>query len=124
MKDLYHNIKNGLYNFWYFRKEIWEFRNWDYGYNMDLLFKSLEATADCLEHGITESGVQDAKDIKEFIRLYKASEDVKIVEELEWYRNLPHIDNRKFYDRVFQVERARLNRAFKLFVNNHQGWWE
>jgi len=31
----------GLYNFWYFRKEIWNFRPWDYSFQLRLWRKSL-----------------------------------------------------------------------------------
>jgi hypothetical protein len=36
-------------NVWTFRKEMYEFQDWDYGYNLDLFKRSLELTADYLE---------------------------------------------------------------------------
>ncbi len=37
-------------NFWFFRKQLWEFRSWDYTFNLRLLGRSLEKTAHTLEH--------------------------------------------------------------------------
>lgn len=34
----------GLYNLWYFRKVIWNFRHWDYQFNLELLTASLKYT--------------------------------------------------------------------------------
>ena len=36
-------------NLWFFRKELWEFRSWDYSYNLSLLKRSLEKTCHTLE---------------------------------------------------------------------------
>ncbi len=43
--DFWYPLKNvfrGVRNFWYFRKEIWRFRWWDYSFFMDLQKKALE----------------------------------------------------------------------------------
>ena len=47
-----YNLLRGLKNFWFFRKEIWSFRPWDYTYQLDLLKRSLEPLADCIEKGM------------------------------------------------------------------------
>ena len=44
-KSLYYSLSN----FWHFRKEIWNFRTWDYRYNLNLFSRSIELTADALE---------------------------------------------------------------------------
>jgi hypothetical protein len=36
-------------NLWYFRRELWEFRSWDYTFNLSLLKRSLEKTVHTLE---------------------------------------------------------------------------
>mgnify|MGYP006270727045 CR=1 FL=1 len=38
-----------LENLWYFRKELWRFRSWDYTFNLLILKRSLEKTANTLE---------------------------------------------------------------------------
>ena len=40
-----------LYNFWYFRKEIWNFRGWDYSFQLRLWRRSLVPLRDCLTNG-------------------------------------------------------------------------
>ena len=47
-----YDLLRGLKNFWFFRKEIWSFRPWDYTYQLDLLKRSLEPLADCIEKGM------------------------------------------------------------------------
>jgi hypothetical protein len=44
----------GLYNFWYFRKEIWNYRGWDYSFQLRLLRRSLIPLRDCLKDGYEE----------------------------------------------------------------------
>lgn len=41
----------GLHNFWYFRKEIWNFRDWDYTFQLRLWRKSLIPLRDCILNG-------------------------------------------------------------------------
>lgn len=43
-----------LYNFWYFRKEIWNFREWDYTYQLKLWRRSLIPLRDSLKDGYEE----------------------------------------------------------------------
>jgi len=44
----------GLYNFWYFRKEIWNFRDWDYTHQLKLLRRSLIPLKDSIQNGYEE----------------------------------------------------------------------
>lgn len=44
----------GLHNFWYFRKEIWNFRGWDYNFQLRLLRRSLIPLRDSLKDGYEE----------------------------------------------------------------------
>lgn len=43
---------DSLYNFWYFRKEIWNFRQWDYSCQLRLWRRSLEPLRDSLFEGL------------------------------------------------------------------------
>ena len=36
-------------NVWFFRKELWQFRTWDYSFNLSLLKRSLEGLVDTIE---------------------------------------------------------------------------
>ena len=53
----FRKIYYGFRNFWWFRKEIWNFRCWDYHYNLDVLARSVELTA----NGIEKYGLQIGK---------------------------------------------------------------
>jgi len=44
----------GLHNFWYFRKEIWNFREWDYSFQLRLWRRSLVPLRDILIDGYEE----------------------------------------------------------------------
>ena len=44
----------GLHNFWYFRKEIWNFRGWDYNFQLRLLRRSLIPLRDDILNGCEE----------------------------------------------------------------------
>ena len=43
-----------LYNFWYFRKEIWNFREWDYSFQLRLWRRSLVPLRDSIKDGYEE----------------------------------------------------------------------
>lgn len=44
----------GLHNFWYFRKELWNFRGWDYNFQLRLLRRSLIPLRDDIQNGCEE----------------------------------------------------------------------
>jgi len=48
---LIYDIPNGVRNIIFFRKEIWNFRPWDYTYNLRILSKSLEPLRDSIKGG-------------------------------------------------------------------------
>jgi hypothetical protein len=54
-----------LENLWYFRRELWEFRSWDYTFNLNLLKRSLEKTVNTLEfYGMEIEGSRMKKVVK------------------------------------------------------------
>lgn len=59
-------------NIWFFRKALWEFRSWDYGYNLMMFRRSLEKTVNTIEfHGseIEESRMKKVQKMKRVIEL-------------------------------------------------------
>lgn len=62
---------DSLYNFWYFRKEIWNFRAWDYSYQLRLWRKSLVPLRKCLTDGyeVAEHRMKKVVAIQEAIDL-------------------------------------------------------
>ena len=65
------NFFRGLYNFWYFRKEIWNFRGWDYSHQLGLLRKSLIPLRDRIINGyeVHDSKMRKVVAIEEAIGL-------------------------------------------------------
>ena len=62
---------------WYFRKVLWDYSCWDYQYNLNLLIRSLENSADFYESGkcIAVEGDEKAKEIRQFIHFIECSQD-------------------------------------------------
>lgn len=63
------SLFRGLYNFWYFRKEIWNFRDWDYTFQLRLWRKSLIPLKECIPNGyeLPEHHMQKVVAIQEAI---------------------------------------------------------
>lgn len=73
-------------NFWYFRKELWRFRSWDYSFNLMILSRSLEKTAHTLEfHGweIEETKNKKVEKIKRVIEIIKSLEESNYINRAE-----------------------------------------
>lgn len=73
-------------NLWYFRKELWEFRSWDYTFNLRILSRSLEKTANTIEffgHEVDESRLKKVAKIKRVIEIIKSIDESNYVERAE-----------------------------------------
>ena len=73
-------------NVWYFRKELWRFRSWDYTFNLMMLSRSLEKTAHTLEfHGweIEETKNKKVEKIKRVIEIIKSLEESNYIKRAE-----------------------------------------
>ncbi len=67
-----------LENLWYFRKELWRFRSWDYTFNLSLLARSLEKSANTLEfHGneIEETRMKKVAKMKRVIEIIRTLDE-------------------------------------------------
>jgi len=61
-----------LENIWFFRKELYQFRSWDYGYNLMMFRRSLEKTVNTIEfygNEIEESRMKKVEKMKRVIEL-------------------------------------------------------
>jgi hypothetical protein len=75
-----------LENIWFFRKELYAFRSWDYSYNLDLFRRSLEKTVDTLEnhgHEIEESRIKKVEKMKRAIQLFNNVRNDEYIREAE-----------------------------------------
>lgn len=96
------NIIIGIKNLWKFRKVVWDFRPYDYSFNLDLLIESLKLTSPHLRNGITLSGPDDADNIDRFIELH-------------------HFINT---GSDFDKEQEYWDEAMDILKNEMTGWWE
>lgn len=122
------NIWIGIVNFWRFRKEVYNFRNWDYDYNMNLFLKSLEITADGIEKEKAHENYQKyVKDIRSFISDYKNYDDTEIhYPEYDEVLANPIRDNAKTRDMANtwnKVEENNYNTTMDFLKDNMRNWW-
>ena len=134
-------------NVWYFRKELWEHRSWDYTYSLMMLRRSLTKLAHTIEfYGweVDESRLEKVKNMKRAIQLIDSIRDDEYVEKAEselgklknadWMWN--DIDdtpeerehNGKVFQRARDIQKAEWNELWKLLKGNKdggmQGWWD
>ena len=82
-------------NIWFFRKELWRFRSWDYSFNLQLLSRSLEKTANTLEfygHEVDESRLKKVAKIKRAIEIIQSMEESDYIDRAE--KELGDLKNR------------------------------
>ena len=75
-----------LENIWFFRKELYAFRSWDYSYNLDLFRRSLEKTVNTIEiygHEVDESRFKKVAKIKRAIQLIENVRNDNYVDKAE-----------------------------------------
>lgn len=150
IKEMWKNIKYGIRNFWKFRKVIWNFRDWDCSYNLDILRLSLVFTRDGIHNRkIIEDYKEVFDEINEFLELTDGKKFFDVCNEWNNYLNRSEIkftkcaNNKELFElnvknnsniskerikilanRAWLWEDARWNRAWKLFSEKAQGWWD
>ena len=73
-------------NIWFFRKELWRFRSWDYTFNLMMFSRSLEKTVHTLEfHGweIEETKIKKVEKIKRVIEIIKSLDESNYIKRAE-----------------------------------------
>ena len=106
-------------NLWYFRKEIWKFRSWDYTFNLALLRRSLEKTVNTLEfygNEIEDSRMKKVNKIKRVIELINNIENGDFIGRAE--KELGELKNSDWFDREDTTEEREHNR--KVFDLSHK----
>ena len=135
-------------NVWYFRKELWQHRSWDYTFSLMMLRRSLIKLANTLEfygNEVEESRMKKVKDIKRVITLIDRLEaDVYLDDaqtELGEIQNLGggFLDGRddtqeekehnmNVFQRSHEIEKAEWNELWKIMKgggtnSGAKGWW-
>ena len=138
------NIYRGFENFWYFRREIWNFRWWDYQYNLDLFSRSIEMSArETKKRGMAENSKERAEQMFSFVS------NVKKLQASEFIADAEQILNHKISDFTIvdgkfshvdpEYDPEKESRVFALSINleeknwddmwrnikeNMQSWWD
>lgn len=131
-----YDLKYGILNFWKFRKEIWRFRSWDYGFNVDLFARSIELTCDTIENNgmeIPETKDPKVKQMKRFIWLaqnYKNSYELAEENKIPW-----HVQEAEMWKEMWTIIGGSENEGKYVDTDSHgkvwvsdgtnaQGWWD
>ena len=56
-----------MWNLWYFRKVVWNYRNWDYSYSLELFRRGLTPLEKCVRNGHFDNSEQSADEIQRFL---------------------------------------------------------
>ena len=121
---------DSLYNFWYFRKEIWNFRAWDYSFQLRLWRKSLVPLRDCLVNGYEVHVPRMAKvaAIQEAIELIDAILADEYIENAEGQLGINFLDTteaseaRKVVEYANELAQKDWQRLWRIFEG--QNWNE
>ena len=77
-----------LENIWFFRKQLWEFRSWDYGFNLRLFGRSLEKTAHTMEFYGSEVDISRMKKVAKIKRAIELINSVREGDYIEKAENV------------------------------------
>lgn len=127
-------FRNGLPNFfrniWFFRKELYQFRSWDYSFNLDLFRRSLEKLLVRIEHGyeVDSSRCKKVDKIKRVIMLinrFRQDNYVEIAEDelgklqnSDWFEQEDTEEekqhNRKIFNRANDLKNSDWHEIWKI----------
>lgn len=135
-----YKIPQFLKNIWYFKKELWRFRSWDYTFNLMMLGRSLEKTANTLEfYGmeIDETRLKKVEKIKRVVAIIKSLDESNYIDraekELGELKNSGGLfngiedtpeekeHNKKVFDLATKIENDEWNELFDILRGqNHE----
>lgn len=119
-------------NIWYFRKELWRFRGWDYTFNLEIFGRSLEKSVHTLEfygHEIDLTRLKKVEKMKRVIQIIKNVNDSNYVSMAEaelgelkntdfWFdkEDTPEEKehNKKVFDRSTELEKQDFEELWKI----------
>jgi hypothetical protein len=120
-------------NIWFFRKELYKFRSWDYSYNLDLLRRSLEKTVNTIEfhgHEVDKSRMKKVEKINRTIQLInnirsdeyvnQAETELGKIKNSDWLwtdkedTKEEKIHNRKVFDKSREIEESEWKELWSI----------
>ena len=122
-----------LKNVWYFKKELWRFRGWDYTFNLEMFARSLEKTVHTLEfygnevESTRNKKIQKIKRVIEIIKNIDESRYINLAEkelgELKnkdaWFDDVEDTPeekehNKKVFDRSNELEKQDYEELWQI----------
>lgn len=134
-----------LKNIWFFRKELYNYRNWHYGYSTEIFLRSLEGLKRGIKsrqnHTLWEEDYQNiSKTIRVIKRYHEESfcfdlakriiggEPEPTIEKNEDGQSIFEFKNKelanKYYDEVNRIQGILRERSIKLLLENYEKWWD
>ncbi len=133
----------GIYNLWYFRKVVWNFRWWDYVHNLELLQKSFEYSSDYHKlHGNGENSQTISTELSLATKMLERVRSHSFIDEAQNELNytlapvyivgnrLQHgegydkIKEDQVWSRAKELEIDNWNKLWKLLKSKMQTWWD
>lgn len=131
-KTWYYDLKWFFSNFWRFRKQLWNYRTWDFTFCNDMFIESLKGLSGCIENGNEErrSANKKVKAIKELIALLErisADDDFGLMDELTKDKDNPYEHYNEEYKRrrdetLDQIFRIIKGESKDIDVRNYDEW--
>jgi hypothetical protein len=134
-------------NVWYFRKELWEHRGWDYIFSLMMLKRSLTKLVHTIEHygqEVDESRLEKVAEMKRAIYLIDriredeylkdAETELGEIQNKDWLfddiedtpEQMEH--NSKVFKRSHEIEEAEWKELWKIIKGGKnggmRGWWD
>lgn len=114
----YYNIKNGLYNFWRYRKIIWNDRNWDFMYLNQLVLFKLKLMLHHMEnHALEYEGIEECKN-----SIRQTIEKIEAYEEYE-EKGIPYKDIKELENNDMMMAKV-LEDAYLIIGRECRKWWD
>ena len=129
-----------LKNVWYFKKELWRFRGWDYTFNLEMFRRSLEKTVHTLEfygnevESTRNKKIQKIKRVIEIIKNIDESRYIDLAEkelgELKnkdaWFDDVEDTPeekehNKKVFDRSNELEKQDYEELWQILKGQDYG---
>lgn len=128
-------IPNFVRNVWYFRKELNEYRTWDFHYSLLMFHRSIQLLKEAITNGheVEDTRMAKVAAMEEVLYLLKQMLDevyhdkAKASFNLEPEERIPPHLFLKVIDRYLELEEQDWDRMVEIFKDREKGiktWWE
>lgn len=133
-------IPNFVRNVWYFRKELNEYRTWDFHYSLLMLHRSIELLKESISKGyeVEDTRIPKVVVMEEVLYLLKRLMDEVHDDEARAKYNLNYYEwppakwpdadlIRKVYEKEVELENEDWDRILEIFKDKQKGiktWWD